>query len=173
MEDNQIPEQAVSEWQPTTSKVDLAYLGKLGEELSECATAVFRCIIQGINESEPTTGKLNREWLEDELADVQSLFRHVIPHFNLDVNRIARRAARKYEFKGKWFTSLKDQESAEVDYAVLLRKYMENVYEQEGLTFTKGLPVTAHGERKHGRVAFTADEVSELQGMNQHIDRDP
>jgi hypothetical protein len=66
-------------WHPIDDKVDLKHLGKLGEELSElaaasskCATAVCRCIIQGVDEAEPVTGKVNREWLEDEIADVQA-----------------------------------------------------------------------------------------------------
>ena len=45
-------------WHPITDKVDLKYLGKLGEELNECGSAVSRCIIQGVDEREPVTGKL-------------------------------------------------------------------------------------------------------------------
>ena len=57
-------------WHPMSDAVDLKHLGKLAEELSEAGAAVARCIIQGIDEKEPVTGKINREWLQDELADV-------------------------------------------------------------------------------------------------------
>lgn len=59
-------------WNPMTKAIDLKHLGKLGEEAGELSAIVCRCIIQGINEYEPVTGKSNREALEDEIADVQS-----------------------------------------------------------------------------------------------------
>lgn len=57
-------------WIPMSKPIDIKHLGKLAEELGEASSAVARCLIQGIDESEPVTGKLNRQWLEDELADV-------------------------------------------------------------------------------------------------------
>ena len=81
-------------WHPITDSVDLKHLGKLGEELNECGAAVSRCIIQGIDEAEPVTGKVNREWLEDEIADVMANLTLVMQRFDLDVTRIM---ARRYE----------------------------------------------------------------------------
>lgn len=109
MEDDQIPTGKVSDWQPTTNKVDLAYLGKTGEELGELVTAIFRCIIQGVTEKEPATGKPNKTWLEDEVADVQMMLGHMTPHFALDTTRIAERRQRKHDFKAPWFNALKVQ----------------------------------------------------------------
>lgn len=54
-------------WIPNTSSLDLAVLGKLAEETAELGASLARCIIQGVIESEPVTGKPNREWLEDEI----------------------------------------------------------------------------------------------------------
>lgn len=106
MEDNEIPEAVPSEWQPTTNKVDLAVLGKFAEELGECVSAVSRCIIQQITEAHPETGKINKEWLEDEIADISALMTHVEQHFHLDLTRIIKRELSKYRFKDKWFKAL-------------------------------------------------------------------
>lgn len=86
---------ALNPWHPMTDSVDLKHLGKLAEELGECSAAVSRCLIQGIAECEPTTGKPNREWLEDEMADVAANMELVAARFGLDAERIAERAQRK------------------------------------------------------------------------------
>ena len=84
METDDIPTSPPSAWHPTTNKVDLAHLGKLGEELAECAAAASRCIIQGIDEAHPVTGKTNRQWLEEEIADVVAMIDHTVNHFGSD-----------------------------------------------------------------------------------------
>lgn len=89
-------------WHPITQPVDLKHLGKLGEEASELSAAVSRCIIQGIDESEPVTGKVNREWLEDEIADVTANIALVTEHFGLDHVRIFQRVIRKMKHLKKW-----------------------------------------------------------------------
>lgn len=108
MEDHEIPTGHVSEWQPITDQLMLAYLGKLGEEVCECGAAIFRCIIQGIHEAEPKTGKINKSWLEDEVADVLALLDHAIVGLDLDQRRIADRRTRKVAFKAPWFASLRE-----------------------------------------------------------------
>jgi hypothetical protein len=109
MEDDQIPTKGPSDWQPITSKPDLAVLGKLGEELTECASALFRCIIQGIDEVEPETKRPNRDWLECEVADVHAMLDHIEEHFGLDIARIGSRWQAKYEYKKVWFDELRKQ----------------------------------------------------------------
>lgn len=89
-------------WQPIDDKVDLKHLGKLAEELGECGSAVARCIIQGVDEREPVTGKLNREWLQDEIADVIANLDLVIDRFELDATLIAARAERKRQYLKQW-----------------------------------------------------------------------
>lgn len=94
-------------WIPESSPIRLKHLGKLGEELSECGAAVSRCIVQGIDEAEPVTGKINRRWLEEEIADVYANAELVIEHFGLDSNFINERAARKEAFLRRWHEMLK------------------------------------------------------------------
>lgn len=82
-------------WHPITDPVDLKHLGKLAEELNECGAAVARVIIQGLDEAEPVTGKVNRDWLEDEIADVMANISLVIERFDLDTGKMNARSARK------------------------------------------------------------------------------
>lgn len=89
-------------WHPIDNKIDLKHLGKLGEEANELGAAVSRCIIQGIDECEPITGKINREWLEDEIADVRANSELNIERFGLNEKRIAERTERKKIFLRGW-----------------------------------------------------------------------
>lgn len=89
-------------WHPMTDAVDLKHLGKLSEELSECGSAVARCIIQGIDEAEPVTGKINRDWLQDEVADVLANIDLVIQRFDLDAIKIATRSEKKKRHLRQW-----------------------------------------------------------------------
>ena len=52
-------EKPLNPWQPERDPIRLAILGKLLEELAEAQAIVARCIIQGIDESEPVTGVHN------------------------------------------------------------------------------------------------------------------
>jgi NTP pyrophosphatase (non-canonical NTP hydrolase) len=89
-------------WHPITDPVDLKHLGKLGEEASELGAAVSRCIIQGLMEREPETGKLNAVWLQEEIADVLANIELVITHFELHEPTIIERAQRKARMLRKW-----------------------------------------------------------------------
>lgn len=89
-------------WKPVTDPLDLKVLGKLSEELNECGAAVARCIIQGIDEDEPTTGKPNREWLEEEIADVYANLYLVSSRFKLDGQFIAGRVQEKIARLRTW-----------------------------------------------------------------------
>jgi hypothetical protein len=89
-------------WHPIKDAVDLKHLGKLVEELNECGSAVSRCIVQGVDEREPVTGKPNREWLEDEVADVLANIGLCMERFNLDRARIAARADKKEAHLRRW-----------------------------------------------------------------------
>lgn len=94
-------------WRPITNPLDLMHLGKLGEELNEAATAIFRCIIQGVDEYEPTTGKPNVEWLEEEIADVLANVDLVIDRFGLNTRCIEQRVRRKKDFLRRWHEQLR------------------------------------------------------------------
>ncbi len=95
-------------WHPMTSPIDLKHLGKLGEELNEAGSAVSRCIIQGIDEAEPVTGKVNKVWLEDELADVLANIELCVDHFGLDTERMRERGERKKKHLRTWHGMIDD-----------------------------------------------------------------
>lgn len=84
--------------------VDVKHLGKLMEELGEAQAAVARCLIQGINEAEPITGKLNGQWLAEELADVEANIALVRKWF--DINPMGERVARKMKDLRRWHEML-------------------------------------------------------------------
>lgn len=96
----------ISPWVPMRRPVDLKHLGKLAEELGEAQAAVARCLIQGIDEKEPVSGKVNRDWLEDELADVLANIDLVVAHFGLDDVAMNLRAHRKRDGLRKWHAML-------------------------------------------------------------------
>ncbi len=91
-----------SPWVPISSPRELKLLGKLVEEVNELGSAIARCIIQGVDEAEPVTGKINRAWLEDELADVLAGICLVVEHYKLDEGRMKVRTARKIEHLSQW-----------------------------------------------------------------------
>lgn len=63
-------EGTISPWMPEQDRIRLAVLGKLIEECTELAGRAARCIIQGIDERDPATGRRNREELGREMSDV-------------------------------------------------------------------------------------------------------
>jgi hypothetical protein len=72
-----------SPWVPMSEPNEVRCLGKLLEELNECGSATARCLIQGIDECEPSTGEVNRQWLENEIADVLANIQVCIEKFGL------------------------------------------------------------------------------------------
>jgi NTP pyrophosphatase (non-canonical NTP hydrolase) len=97
---------ALNPWRPMTIALDLKHLGKLAEETNELGAAISRCIIQGIDECEPVTRKPNREWLQDEIADVLANIELVATHFGLDANAIRTRAERKKAHLRGWHSMI-------------------------------------------------------------------
>lgn len=89
-------------WHPIQDPVTLKHLGKLLEELGELTSAVSRCLIQGIDETEPVTGKLNRHWLEDEAADVIAGIRLLTEHAKLNEVGMVERALKKMHRLREW-----------------------------------------------------------------------
>lgn len=105
------------------SPPEVKILGKLLEELGELQSAAARCLIQGMDEREPVTGKQNRLWLQEELADVDAGIRlaavrvpsiisvanllagrmvQTTTHFNLDFNAIILRSEAKEKRLKLW-----------------------------------------------------------------------
>lgn len=93
-------------WVPMSDPCDLKHIGKLIEELGEAISAAARCQIQGIDEREPVTGKLNKEWLEDELADVMAGIALARDRFGLDMVRMEQRTLKKMRQLQTWHMML-------------------------------------------------------------------
>lgn len=94
----------LSPWRPITQPIDLKLLGKLAEEVCELGSVVSRCIIQGVDECEPATNKPNRQWLQEEIADVIANIELVADHFRLDMIGIWARSDRKKAHLRAWHT---------------------------------------------------------------------
>lgn len=91
-----------SPWEPMRDQVAVKVLGKLAEEGGEIASAASRCLIQGIDAREPVTGKVNRRWLEDEIADIYANCKRAEDYFGLDIDYIVERATKKEENLKRW-----------------------------------------------------------------------
>jgi len=89
-------------WIPMSNPVDVKHLLKLAEELGECSQVVARCLIQGMDEKEPVTGKNNKVWLEEEIADVLANSYLVISHFQLSLIDINNRIEVKERILKDW-----------------------------------------------------------------------
>lgn len=96
----------VSPWVPMCEPIDIKHIGKMIEEFCECGAALARSLIQGIDEVEPTTKKPNRQWLQEEIADVLANCQLVVAHFGLDKDAIRERRDRKKVRLSAWHKML-------------------------------------------------------------------
>lgn len=104
MDTEEIARRDASPWQPMSDQKSVKIIGKFNEELSECISASSRCLIQGLNQQAPDAPyKVNKDWLEDEIADVEALLIHMKNHFRLDCEKIRERRIRKFNFLMGWF----------------------------------------------------------------------
>lgn len=97
-----------SPWHPETDIINLAAIGKLQEELGELQAILGRCLIQGIDESDPDTGESNRKILMDEIADVFAGIEMNINIFSLHVGTIRARMHKKIHHLQGWHKLLRD-----------------------------------------------------------------
>lgn len=98
-------------WIPMSDPVDIKYLGKFGEECNEAGKMACRSIIQGLDEYDPKTGKLNRDCLADEIADVLANINLVIERFGLDRDRIEMVAILKKAFLFKMHNNIPEHKA--------------------------------------------------------------
>lgn len=89
-------------WIPMTDPIELAKFGKFAEELGELMSAVSRCMIQGLDESHPTTGKSNRDWLKEEMADVLAGFVIIQHHMGITARDLDDRITAKVKHLKGW-----------------------------------------------------------------------
>lgn len=96
-----------SPWRAETDPVKLAILGKLNEELGELTAAVSRCIIQGVDGTHPVTEKPNKDWLAEEMIDVENMLVFLRSHvLDLRGKPIDNRMARKHEHIKQWLEQI-------------------------------------------------------------------
>jgi hypothetical protein len=63
---------AMSPWSGEKDPAVVRRVGKLGEEVNELGSVTHRIVIQGLEEVDPSSGKLNSVRLLEEMADVQA-----------------------------------------------------------------------------------------------------
>lgn len=102
--------QKMSPWLVETNPLRNRHLGKSLEELGELSAVVARCIIQGIDEIDPSSGKTNRLRLEEEIADVQAQLQGLKVVFDLDEVKIMSREWQKIKNMEQW-SALLEQEN--------------------------------------------------------------
>lgn len=102
MEDDDIIPENYAPWVPMIDPASVKALGKLAEEAGELVAVASRCIIQGIDEKIPESDKTNRDWLEQELADIFANAEIVCEHFALNYDRINSRMSKKKRLLERW-----------------------------------------------------------------------
>jgi hypothetical protein len=96
-------------WRVETDKRRLRRLGKTGEELAELSAVVSRCIIQGVDEIDPSSGKTNRQRLQEEVADVYCQLDLLVTALNLNTFQIDVRSAKKAGQMAEWEDAVKGE----------------------------------------------------------------
>ena len=91
-----------SKWVPTTNLLHLRRFGKSLEEVNELGAVLARCIVQGIDEIDPASGKTNRQRLEEELADVQAQIVCTTHDLGLNQDLMQERMHRKIGYMRDW-----------------------------------------------------------------------
>ena len=92
----------ITKWIPTTDLMMLRRMGKLIEEISELSAVASRIIIQGIDEIDPSTGRVNKDRLIDEIADVVAQCETTVEVLKLPLHRIVDRIAVKKGYMREW-----------------------------------------------------------------------
>ena len=93
-------------WIPMTDPVEIAVVGKLGEEANELGKICSRSLIQGIDGVDPSSGKINRVALANEIADVFANAQMAMRRFNLDSDYIMMRCNAKMDHLKGWHEQL-------------------------------------------------------------------
>lgn len=96
-------------WLPESRTVIHQALGKGAEEAAELAKILSRCLIQGLDASDPKTGIPNLTSLADELADMEATIEWLFELLPLDVEAHNARAGRKLAGFRRWQEMLEAQ----------------------------------------------------------------
>lgn len=100
-------EGTISPWIPTQDPIELAVLGKLGEECCELGARLFRTVIQGLDEKDPASQRTNREEISRELADVEAGIQTIKRELGIDYDD-ARVNGKRNGFL-RWFKMIRDR----------------------------------------------------------------
>jgi NTP pyrophosphatase (non-canonical NTP hydrolase) len=92
----------ITPWNVETDPVRVRRFSKFAEELGELQAVVARCISQGIDEIDPSSGKTNRHRLTEEIADVRAQALCTIKALNLDEILITIRTVDKIKGMQDW-----------------------------------------------------------------------
>lgn len=99
-------------WMPERDVVLHQALGKLAEECNELAKIATRCMIQGFAESDPSTEKLNRTQLMEEVADVRATMRWLFDVLDDPFKGESPREARKFDGFKNWQAMIEAENAA-------------------------------------------------------------
>lgn len=103
----------VTAWHVETDAYRIRRLGKSLEELGELVSVLARCLIQGVDEVDPSSGEVNRMRMQKETADVLTQVGGLTETFNLDVKEIMERVQDKKASMDKWEELLAAEQEAE------------------------------------------------------------
>lgn len=93
----------VSKWLVEDDPKLVRRFGKLLEECGELTSVAARCIIQGVNDVDPSSKRFNRDRLIDEMADVLAQIQCTITLICPEVlESILIRKAQKMEQMAEW-----------------------------------------------------------------------
>lgn len=92
----------IQPWVPDADPRQARRVGKTLEELCELAAVLARISIQGLDATDPGSGKTNRQRLHEELADVIAQIDCDIRAFDMDSEAITDRAAEKVGQMDEW-----------------------------------------------------------------------
>lgn len=103
----------VTAWHVETDAYRIRRLGKSLEELGELVSVLARCLIQGVDEIDPSSGEVNRMRMQKETADVLTQVGGLTETFNLDVKEIMERVQDKKASMDKWEELLVSEQEAQ------------------------------------------------------------
>lgn len=83
----------INPWKPEPDLMTHQVIGKAAEEASELAGILARILIQGLDERDPGTGRLNRDALVDEMSDVTAAIQWI--EYQLGIKPYPARVDRK------------------------------------------------------------------------------
>lgn len=102
----------VTAWHVETDPFRKRRLGKALEELSELSNVLARCLIQGVDEIDPSSGEVNRLRMQKEVADVYTQLACLCTAFDLDNDKIMERIWDKTDSMKKWEELLEQEAHA-------------------------------------------------------------